>query len=102
MRRGVGLGRNFSDYDQLSLKASLVAGPGVLVSPEITVLRQGEGDFRKRFPPVAAYDTTPTLFDGVVERTLRLATALDWRGGAWQSPTDRGGAPLHRDPHVTG
>ncbi len=29
MRRGVGLGRNFSDYDQLTLRASVVTGPGV-------------------------------------------------------------------------
>src|SRR5207247_11340302 len=44
--RLVGLGRNFSDYDQLTLRASLLAGPGVLVQPEATLLRQGEGDFR--------------------------------------------------------
>src|SRR5439155_167715 len=66
--RLVGLGRNFSDYDQLTLRASLLAGPGVLVQPEATLLRQGEGDFRLPYPPVAAYGTTPTLFAGDVER----------------------------------
>src|SRR5258708_5645461 len=102
MRRGVGLGRNFSDYDQLSLKASLVAGPGVLVSPEITVLRQGEGDFRKPFPPVAAYDTTPTPLDRVVERPVRLAPALHWRAAPWQLHADGGVHLIHNYQHVTG
>src|SRR5438128_898129 len=32
--RFVGLGRNFSDYEQATLVASLVAGPGVLLAPE--------------------------------------------------------------------
>src|SRR5207248_7242634 len=31
MRRGVGLGRNFSGYDQLTLKGSMIAGPGILL-----------------------------------------------------------------------
>ncbi len=102
MRRGVGLGRNFSDYDQLTLRTSVVAGLGVLLAPEVTLLRQGEGDFREPYPPVAAYDTTPTIFVGVVERTLRLATALEWRGGPWQLHADGGAHLIHNYQHVTG
>src|SRR6185312_2052600 len=73
MRRGVGLARNFSDYDQLTVRASMIAGPGMLIEPEVTLLRQGQGDFRSPYPTVAQFDSTPTLFAGVVTRTLRLA-----------------------------
>ena len=102
MRRGVGLGRNFSDYDQLTLKASVVTGPGVLLSPEVTLLRQGEGDFRLPYPPVTAYDSTPTIFAGIVQRTVRLAAAADWRGGPWQLHADGGAHLIHNYQHVTG
>jgi hypothetical protein len=76
MRRSTGLARDFSDYDQLTLRTSAIAGPGFLVMPEITVLRQGEGDFRKPFPAAAEYPTTPAFHQGVIERTVRLAVAL--------------------------
>src|SRR5258705_12218067 len=39
---GLGTGRNFSDYDQTSLKLSLMPAAGILLQPEITLLRQGE------------------------------------------------------------
>src|SRR5881398_2307677 len=77
--RLVGLGRNFSDYDQLTLRASLLAGPGVLLQPEATLDRQGQGDFRLPYPTVAAYGTTPTLFAG--EQRGRGAVGRDGRIG---------------------
>lgn len=73
MRRGVGLARDFSDYDQITLRASTLIGPGILVTPEVTLLRQGEGDFRQPYPPAANYATTPVFLAGIVERTVRLA-----------------------------
>ena len=82
-RRLVGLGRSFSDYDQATLAATVLVAPGLLLSPEATLLRQGEGDFRRPFPPVAAYGTTPTVLSGVVERTARLALGASWQYGAW-------------------
>ncbi len=72
-RRFVGLGRNFSDYDQATVSATILAAPQLLVSPEVTLLRQGEGDFRLPYPPISAYRTTATFLQGVVERTLRAA-----------------------------
>ena len=100
--RLVGLGRNFSDYDQLTLRASALVGPGVLLQPEATLLRQGEGDFRLRYPPVAAYGTTPTLFAGVVERTVRLAMGAAWQRGAWGVSGNGGVHFIHNAGHVTG
>jgi len=68
-------GRNFDDYDQLTGTLALLPRAGLLLTPEITYLRQGEGDPRLPHPDVSAYPTTPVIFAGVVERTLRLALA---------------------------
>ena len=100
--RLTGLGRNFSDYDQLTLRAAVLAGPGVLLQPEATVLRQGEGDFRSPYPPVAAYGATPTLFAGVVERTVRLALGTTWQRGAWGLSGSGGVHFIHNSGHVSG
>src|SRR2546426_4441644 len=81
---GLGTGRNFSDYDQTTLQLSFMPLSAVLVQPEITLLRQGEGDLHLPHPPVTAYASTPAFLAGVVERTLRLAApgpAPPGRGG---------------------
>jgi len=69
----LGTGRNFDDYDQATLQLGFLPLAGLLVEPEVTLLRQGQGDLRLPHPLPAAYPTTPTMFQGVVERTLRLA-----------------------------
>jgi len=69
----LGTGRDFADYDQTTLRLGFLPLPGLLAQPEVTVLRQGEGDPRLPLPPVWAYPTTPTIFQGVVELTLRVA-----------------------------
>jgi hypothetical protein len=70
MRRNVGLGRNFSDYWEAGLQWDLMPAPLITVTPEVALLRQGEGDLRDPFPPFP-YDV-PTLFQGVIETTLRV------------------------------
>ena len=102
MRRNVGLARNFSDYDQLTLRASMIAGPGVLLEPEVTLLRQGEGDFRLPYPTVAQFDSTPTLFAGVVERTLRLAVSGRVAHGRWVVSGDGGVHLIDNYQHASG
>jgi hypothetical protein len=102
MRRNVGLARDFSDYDQLSLRAGLLAGAGVLLAPEVTLVRQGEGDFRRTYPAVAAFDTTPTFLAGIVERTLRLALSAHWPVGTWQLDADAGVHLVSNANHLSG
>ena len=99
----LGTGRNFDDYDQATLRVSIIPVPGLLLEPELTVLRQGEGDPRLPHPAEAQFPTTPTIFQGVVERTLRGAL-----GGSY-APDARLGlrwdAGVHRIAnyqHVTG
>src|SRR3989442_11457055 len=101
-RRFVGLARNFSGYDQLTLRAGVLVGPGVLVAPEATLLRQGEGDFRLPYPPVAAFGSTPTLFAGVVERTVRLALGANWDRGPLGLAGNGGVDFIHRPGDVAG
>ena len=90
MRRGVGLARNRSDYDQLTIRASLLPAPGALLTPELTLIRQGEGDFRLPYPAVTAFDSTAAFLQGVVERTVRLAVGYQFAVGAWSLAGDGG------------
>ncbi|MGH7702734.1 MAG: hypothetical protein ACREMO_06545, partial [Gemmatimonadales bacterium] len=80
---GVGLGRNFDDNDQLSVFVSVPARLGWLLTPELTVLRQGEGRLSDPVPPTGTPQAgaTPQLFIGTVERTYRAALDLTGRRG---------------------
>jgi hypothetical protein len=69
----LGTGRNFDDYDQATLQLGILPRPLLLIRPELTLLRQGQGDPRLPHPLPAAYPMTPTIFQGVIERTLRVA-----------------------------
>ena len=90
---GAGLGRNFADMDRVTVTVSVPAGTRWLVTPELTLQRQGEGDVNDPFPasPGEA-GGIPQLFIGTVERTWRAAVALSGR----QGPLDlRATAGLH-------
>ncbi|MGH7534474.1 MAG: hypothetical protein ACREMG_02695, partial [Gemmatimonadales bacterium] len=79
---GVGTGRNFADMDQVTLSVSLPAGTGWLLTPELTLLRQGEGRITDPFPTTGAEaGQIPQLFIGTMERTWRAAVGLSGRQG---------------------
>ena len=92
---GVGIGRNFADNDQLSVAITLPLLPDLLVMPELTVLRQGEGRIQDSYPPsdTPELGSTPQLFIGVVERTWRAALGL---AGSWRSVRIGADAGYHR------
>jgi hypothetical protein len=54
-----------------------------LLSPELTLLRQGEGRINDPYPVPDANGilSTPALFIGTLERTYRAAVALSGRTG---------------------
>ena len=99
---GLGTGRNYDDYDQLTLKGSLLTGPGVMLEPEVTLLRQGQGDPRLPHPTVAQYPTTATIFQGTVERTLRVALGARADGSHFGISGNAGLHFVHNEAHVTG
>jgi hypothetical protein len=80
---GVGIGRNFSDQDQLSFRVSLPLQDRWLLSPDLTLLRQGEGRINDPYPAPDANGvlSTPALFIGVMERTYRAGVGLNGRSG---------------------
>jgi hypothetical protein len=82
MRRGVGLGRNYSDYDQLTLRAEGVLGPGIWSAE---ALRTGRGRLPAALPGVADF----TVFPG---RRWRRAAALA-RGRTGAAISHDGGVP---------
>ena len=99
----LGTGRNFDDYDQVTFTLGLLPRAGLLVTPELTLLRQGEGDPRLPHPTVASYPTTATIFQGVVERTLRAALSGSCTPGAHLGVKfDAGMHHVSNDAHVTG
>ena len=79
---GVGIGRNFDDMDQLTLTVGLPVRARWMVTPELTLLRQGEGEINDPFPTTdAEAGALPQIFIGVVERTWRAAVDLRGRQG---------------------
>jgi hypothetical protein len=99
---GLGTGRNFSDYDQTTLKLSFMPSSEALLEPEITFLRQGEGDLHLPHPLVSAYPSTPAFLSGIVERTLRLAARGNVAHGRWVLSGDGGVHLISNAGHVTG
>lgn len=88
-----GLGDPFSDYDRLTLHASIFPRvPGLRLTPTLAYQRKGEGDYRTTLVTTdSAFHHTKSLFLGVRENTARLALAgryqpvrwlfADWDGG---------------------
>lgn len=89
--RTVGLGQRNSDFDEI--RAGIDVGP-VLPAPVrayIAYRRQGAGDYREPYPALAARSTWPTIFEGVVVRTLRVAASTAVRlGDAIEVSADAG------------
>jgi hypothetical protein len=101
---GVGVGRNFSDQDQLTLRATLPVRNRWLLAPELTVLRQGEGQINDPYPVPDANGvlSTPALFIGVVEKTYRAAVALSGRSGPFDLLANAGFHHVVNSGHVAG
>jgi hypothetical protein len=76
----VGLGRGFSDYDEVKVGADLAIVPRAPLRLYVAHRRQGEGDYRAPYPAPADYATTPGTFSGVVTGVTRagLSGATRW------------------------
>jgi hypothetical protein len=100
---GVGIGRNFDDMDQLTLTLSMPRGTRWLLTPELTLLRQGEGAIDAPFPASpAAADSIPQIFIGVVERTWRAALDVSGREGPLELHLNAGVHHVANADHVAG
>jgi hypothetical protein len=101
--QGVGIGRNYGGNDQLTLTAGVPLPGLILLTPELTYLRQGEGSLANPAPPRGPISAaTPTVFVGVIESTARAALTVS---GAWHWARFAGSAGyqhVKNQDHVTG
>ncbi|HUQ48626.1 MAG TPA: hypothetical protein VM053_10320 [Gemmatimonadaceae bacterium] len=72
---GVGLGRGYSDYDEIRVGADVALIPRLPFRVYVAHRRQGEGDYRSPYPPVSDYGTTPAILSGLIWRANRAALA---------------------------
>ena len=100
---GVGLGRNFADMDQATVKVSAPWRGRWLLTPEVTLLRQGEGRINDPFPATSAEaGLLPQIFIGTVERTWRLALNVSGREGPFDLQGSAGVHHVTNAGHVSG
>jgi hypothetical protein len=100
---GVGLGRNFDDDDQLSGFVTLPVRSRWLLTPELTIFRQGQGLITDAAPirgPASA--ATPTLFIGTVATTYRAALGVSGRRGPLRVSAIAGFHHVVNDGNVSG
>lgn len=109
--QGVGLGRNFADDDQTTIEVGIPVTPRWLVTPELTLLRQGEGAIDDPYPATReARLATPALFIGTVQRTWRTALRVSGVEGplrlraqaGWHHITNAGHIPGSTDDQFVG
>jgi hypothetical protein len=100
---GVGLARDHDDYDQWTARATVAPAPRALLTGEFTLLRQGEGDIRKRIPVDPTWAAVQGFLTGVVERTFRLAAQASWTPlDGVNLSADIGRHFLHNAGHLSG
>ncbi|HKP28172.1 MAG TPA: hypothetical protein VJU15_02175 [Gemmatimonadales bacterium] len=98
----VGLGRNFADQVQATLAFGVPVEGVWLVTPEITWLKQGEGNLRTPFPTGADLAATPTFFIGTPTRTWRFGLGVSGQKGALGLKGSGGLHAISNDGHVEG
>lgn len=77
----VGIGRRFTDNEQLDLTVNVPVRSRWLVSPQLTYLRQGEGQLDQPFPSQAELPNTPAFIIGTARKTYQFAVGLSGQEG---------------------
>jgi hypothetical protein len=78
---GVGIGHHFVDNDHVGLAVSVPVRAGWLVSPQVHLLRQGEGRLDQPWPTPAEADTLPVLFIGTRQDTWEAVITVSGQEG---------------------
>ena len=99
---GVGLGRGFSDYDEMKAGLDLALLPRTPLRLYAAHRRQGEGNYNIPFPPPADWGTTPGMFRGVIMGVTRIAVSGASRLRDLEVSGDVGLNHSTNDHHVTG
>jgi len=99
---GIGLGRGFSDYDEMKGGIDLAVVPRTPLRLYLAHRRQGEGSYNTSFPLPADYGTTPAIFSGVVMGVTRIAVSGANRWRDLEIGGDLGVNHVTNDQHTTG
>jgi len=99
---GVGLGRGFSDYDEMKAGLDLAVVPATPLRFYVAHRRQGEGSYNLPYPAPIDYATTPGMFFGVVMGVTRAAVSGATRWRDFEIGGDIGVNHTTNDAHVTG
>ncbi len=74
----IGIGRNFTDNDQSSVFVSIPMASRLIITPELSFVRQGEGRLTDPYPesqPTPGF-TYPAFLVGTVEKTYRVGVSV--------------------------
>ncbi|MFL5581963.1 MAG: hypothetical protein ACJ8AO_16460 [Gemmatimonadaceae bacterium] len=99
---GAGLGRNFSDYDEVRAGIDLAFLEAAPLRAYVAGRRQGEGDFRLPFPPPEEYEATPEFLAGVVTHVTRFGVSASGATGWAELTGDVGYNRVRNAGHVEG
>jgi hypothetical protein len=72
----VGIGPNFIDNDQVSVGVSMPVRDHWLLTPQLDLRRQREGNIEDPFPDAATAAVTPTLFIGTRRDTWQATIGV--------------------------
>ena len=97
---GVGLGRGFSDYDEMRAGLDLAIIPMTPLRLYAAHRRQGEGSYNTPYPQPADYATTPAIFSGVVMGVTRVGVSAATRWRDFEAGGDLGINHSTNDQHV--
>ncbi len=86
----VGLGRGYSDYDELRMGADIALLRGAPIRVYLARRRQGEGDYRKPYPQNSAFNRTAGFLSGTVWTTNRIGLSGSLISGDVQVTGDAG------------
>jgi hypothetical protein len=73
----VAIGPIFPDHELFQASLGIPLRDALILHPEISLLRQGEGRIQSPFPEYDSLPSTPRLFAGTVRRTVRVALGAD-------------------------
>jgi hypothetical protein len=95
--RLVGLGQRNSDFDEV--RAGVDVGPALPTPLRVYLAyrRQGAGDYRSPYPSLTERGRWPTIFEGVVINTLRIAASGALRVGTMFEITGDAGVNRSRN-----
>jgi hypothetical protein len=100
--RGVGIGPHFTDNYLVTASVAVPVAHRWMVTPDLTLLRQGEGRIDAPFPAGQQFTDTPEILIGTVASTYRLGTRVAGRIRGFDLVGDVGLHHLTNADHVPG